>query len=311
MLRADLDALPIRETKEAPHRSANAGAAHLCGHDGHMTILAGVGEALARERPARGRAILLYQPAEETGEGAAAVLDDPGFVALRPDFAFALHNLPGYPLGQVVVRDGAFASASRGMTVVLEGVAAHAAQPETGRSPAGALARIIGRWADPPLDVVGNGGGTFITVVGSRLGTKSFGTAPDRVEIWATLRGPDDQAMADLVEFAERVVVEEAGTDCLVPTITYEDVFPATVNAPEAVAVLRRAAPPDGIRELKRPFRWSEDFGRFTAAVPGALFGLGAGEDTPALHNPDYDFPDALTPLGRDLFLAVLADLLG
>lgn len=311
MLRADLDALPLSDGHRSAPRTAAANAAHLCGHDGHMAILAAVGEALARKRPASGRVILLFQPAEETGQGAAAVLADPGFVALKPDYAFALHNLPGYPFGAVVVREGPFASASRGMTVVLEGVAAHAAQPETGRSPAGAMARIITRWGDPPPEGPLADPGTFATVVGSRLGTQSFGTAPDRAEIWATLRGPDDAAMAALAEFAEQVVAEEAGRDGLGSRLTYQDVFPATVNDDQAVATLRRAAPADGLVELEHPFRWSEDFGRFTAAVPGALFGLGAGVDAPALHNPGYDFPDALIPRGRDVFLAVLREILG
>lgn len=311
LLRADLDALPLSEARRSATRTSAANAAHLCGHDGHMAILAAVGEVLARKRPATGRVILLFQPAEETGQGAAAVLADPGFVALKPDYAFALHNLPGYPFGSVVVRDGPFASASRGMTVVLEGVAAHAAQPETGRTPAGAMARIITRWSDPPREGPLADPGTFATVVGSRLGARSFGTAPDRAEIWATLRGPDDAAMAHLAEFAEQVVAEEAGREGLECRLAYQDVFPATVNDARAVAALRRAVPPRGLVELDHPFRWSEDFGRFTAAVPGALFGLGAGEEAPALHNPGYEFPDALIPRGRDVFLAVLREILG
>src|ERR687891_222734 len=94
MLRAELDGLPIQETSEIPHRSEVPGKAHLCGHDGHMTILAAVARDLCRTRPRCGRAVLLFQPAEEDGSGAASVLADEKFQQLQPDFVFSLHNLP-------------------------------------------------------------------------------------------------------------------------------------------------------------------------------------------------------------------------
>lgn len=275
LLRADLDALPITEAEGNPHRSENEGVAHLCGHDGHMTILA-----------------------------------DPAFAALEPDFCFALHNLPGFPLGSVVVREGTFSSASRGMAVVLKGRTAHAAQPETGCSPAPALARFIERMNDLPDGLVPPGETAFATVVGARLGDRAFGTSPGRAEIWLTLRSETDGTMDDLVGYAAETATREAVRAGLHVEVEYEDVFPAMVNAPEAVAVVRRVAGDDLI-DLDKPLRWSEDFGRFTALYPGALFGLGAGEDTPALHDPAYDFPDALVSRGADLFTSILAELLG
>ena len=99
LFRCELDGLPIKEISAVDWRSRTDGKGHLCGHDGHMAIVCGLGMALAARRPARGRVIVLFQPAEETGAGAAAVIADPDFSSLRPDFAFALHNLPGLPLG--------------------------------------------------------------------------------------------------------------------------------------------------------------------------------------------------------------------
>ncbi|MCW8906868.1 MAG: amidohydrolase, partial [Sedimenticola sp.] len=173
LLRCDMDALPIQESEPLPHRSRRPGVSHKCGHDGHMAIMAAVGEALARRRPARGEVVLLYQPAEETGQGARAVLDDPRFESVNPDLCFALHNIPGYPLGQVLVRDGAFSCASRGMAIKLSGKTAHAAQPETGRSPAAAMCRIIEQLSNLPPELLPPHELAFATVVGSRLGEKA------------------------------------------------------------------------------------------------------------------------------------------
>ena len=125
LFRSELDALPIEEISQAAHRSAVPGKAHLCGHDGHSTILLGLARLIARDRPARGRVVLLFQPAEEDGSGAASVLADPRFSGIRPDWAFALHNMPGYPLGHVVVAPGPANCASEGLRVVFRGRTAH------------------------------------------------------------------------------------------------------------------------------------------------------------------------------------------
>lgn len=292
LLRCELDALPIRETGDLPHRSATDGIAHQCGHDGHMAILAAVGRDLAGRRPSRGRVVLLHQPAEETGRGAAAVLADPRWPRIAPDLAFALHNLPGHELGEVVIREGVFSSASRGLVVELTGVTAHAGQPETGRSPARALTRIVDGLAE--LSPAGPDATDFVTVVGARLGEKAFGTAPGRAEAWATLRAASDAGMDLLVTRVLDLVRANAAAGDLDYDVAWEDVFPATVNDPEAVALVRCVAGPLPVRELAAPLRWSEDFGLVAAACRGALFGIGAGNDGPALHASDYDFPDEL-----------------
>lgn len=309
LLRAELDALPIRELTPGPYRSLRPEVSHACGHDGHMAILAAVGRQLAARRPARGRVVLLFQPAEETGSGAAAVLGDPRFAALAPDFVFALHNLPGFPLGQVLVRDGAFAAASRGATIALAGATAHAAQPETGRSPALAMARIIEGLARLPAEVAG-GGFALATVVGAQLGKRAFGTAPGAAEIWATLRSETDQGMDRVVAYTEGLAAEQAARYGLDWSLDYDDIFAATENSPIANEVVRGCSGEGGVVELAAPFRWSEDFGRFTAIAPGALFGLGAGAGVPELHNGDYDFPDELIGPATMIFRRIIAHYL-
>lgn len=306
LLRCDMDALPICELNTLEYRSDLDGVSHKCGHDGHMAILAAVGEALAKQRPSRGRVVLLYQPAEENGEGAAAVLADPKFTQIKPDFAFALHNLPGYPLGQIILRPGSFNCASRGMCIRLEGRTAHAAQPETGLSPARLMCQLVQQLPQLPPSLVPEAQLAFVTVVGARLGDKAFGTAPGKAEIWATLRSETNKDMRNIIQYAETLVRKGAAEQGLQVDIQYEDVFPATVNSEVASKLVIAAAGENPIVIPDKPFRWSEDFGRIAASCEGALFGIGAGQDTPDLHNPDYDFPDALLAPAKEIFMHIL-----
>jgi amidohydrolase len=302
MLRCELDALPIREAGAAGHRSAADGCMHACGHDGHMAILAAVGGGLARTRPRRGRAVLLFQPAEETGRGAAAVLADPRFPDIAPDLVFALHNLPGYPLGRIVLRSGSMCCASTGMVISLHGVTAHAAQPETGRSPATVVARLIDLLHRLPDRLGLDPALSFATVVGARLGAdEAFGTAPGEARVLATLRSDRDETLQRMAAFVATSARRLARRHGLGYEIERRDEFAATVNASRAVGLVRRAAGAARTSVPRRPFPWSEDFGQFTAIAPGALVGLGAGERAAALHDPAYDFPDELVPLGADL----------
>ncbi|MDQ0324485.1 amidohydrolase [Rhodopseudomonas julia] len=312
MFRCELDALPIVECTEAPHRSQISGKGHLCGHDGHMAILAGVARGLACRRPESGRVVLLFQPAEETGAGAAAILADPRFAEIAPDFAFALHNFPGLLLGHVALKEGAAACASRGMKITLTGRTAHASQPETGISPMPAVARLM-----PALTALAAGGTlsedfSLVTITHAAMGEPAFGIAPGEAEIFATLRTLEDARMEALVARAEDVIAETAGAFGLSFDIVYEDVFFASDNDPDAVAHLRQALDHERIfHSPGEPMRASEDFGRFGASAKSALLFLGAGETHPPLHDPEYDFPDDLIAIGARIFLRTAYDILG
>ncbi|MHA7877094.1 amidohydrolase [Roseivivax sp.] len=312
MLRAELDALPIPETGKSAHVSVRPGWGHLCGHDGHMVTLLGVGRALSRVRPERGSLALVFQPAEETGAGARAMLEDPRLAALRPAAIFAQHNLPGLPLGQVALREGPIACASCGLTIRLTGRTAHASQPETGVSPRGALAEILvaleGLSAAHPLD---HPEFAMATITHCRMGERAFGIAPGEAEVCATLRCLEDRAMARMRERAEALVREIAARHGLEVEMDYADVFDAVVNDPHAVVPLRAALDRSGITHSGRgqPWRPSEDFGQFARLGPLAMIFTGAGSDHPALHDQDYDYPDALIgPVAR-VFLAAAAEV--
>ena len=314
MIRAELDALPIPERPGPAHRSEVEGVAHLCGHDGHMAIVLGVGRVLSRDRPARGRAVLMFQPAEEDGSGAAAVLADPAFAALRPDWAFALHNMPGLPLGGVQVSAGPMNCASCGMRLRFSGRTAHAATPDTGLSPDAAMFELI-----PALRALGPGGALdpgfrLVTLTHARLGAPTFGIAPGEGELWLTLRSLTDADMIDLKVQAQDLAEQAAARRGLGLQISWHDDFAACHNDPQATAQIEAAltaaaipfGPTDG------PMRASEDFGRFAGnGTRAAMFLLGAGETSPALHDPRYDFPDSLISPGVSAFRAVLRQILG
>ena len=308
--RCELDALPVEEKNPFSHRSQSPKISHACGHDGHMAILAGLGMRLAQHRPQRGRVVLLFQPAEETGEGAGSMIEDSRFRDIQPDSIFALHNLPGHPLGRVLIREGSFNCASRGMIIKLRGVSSHAAYPEKGRSPAQALAEIIESLPGLPD---GGEGLSRVTIVHARLGEKAFGTAPGYAEVMATLRSQDEGSMERLVQRAEDLTGETGERHGLDVEISWSDVFSTTLNHPEAVDLVERAGSACGmtVEKTEAPFRWSEDFGRFSARHRGALFCLGAGENHPPLHSSQYDFPDDLIEPGVTLFEQIVRDILG
>lgn len=314
MFRCELDGLPIEELSDADHRSQVPGKGHLCGHDGHMAILAGLARQLGRQRPARGRAILMFQPAEENGAGAAAVIADPRFAEIKPDYAFSLHNFPGIPLGEARLSVGSVNCASRGMKIVLEGRTAHSSMPETGISPMQAIATLMPAFTELSTGRALEPGFRLVTVTHVDMGEPAFGIAPGRVEIWVTLRTLLDDGMAALVEAAETLVHDTADNQGLAAQISYHEIFGHCLNHAEAVARFREAFDAESIRHDEcEPMRASEDFGLFGSrgGAKSAMFLFGAGERTPQLHNPDYDFPDALIEPGARIFERVARDLLG
>lgn len=312
MVRCELDALPIEEISEAAHRSQVPGKSHACGHDGHMATVAALSRGLGRQRPQRGRAVLLFQPAEENGAGAAAVIADAKFAEIAPDYAFSLHNKPGLPLGYIALSEGPANCASRGLRIVLTGKTSHASMPEHGTSPVPAVARLM-----PALTALGPGGPldaayALVTVTHAAIGEAAFGIAPGRAEIWATLRTLNDAQMGALCARAEALVQDAAAESGLGVEMSYHDVFHHCENDAEAVALLRQAFDDETLRHGPgSPSRGSEDFGLFGRKAKSAMFILGSGEATPQLHNPDFDFPDALIAPGSRAFMRTLRNLLG
>jgi amidohydrolase len=313
MIRAELDALPIQELSEAEHRSTIPGKAHLCGHEGHTTILLGLARLIARERPARGRLVLMFQPAEEDGSGAAAVLSDPRFAEIAPDWAFALHNMPGHALGSAMIASGPANCASEGLRVTFSGRTAHASAPDTGISPALALAELI-----PAAQAAGPGGELktgfrLVSICHARMGEPAFGITPGEGELWLTLRTLFDAEMADLRDEVMSLARRIGDRHGLSVNFTHHDRFVACTNNADAASAIQHAIEGLGMRpgQAGLPMRASEDFGLFGHHARSAMFLLGSGEASPALHNPDFDFPDALIAPGIAIFDRIRRDLLG
>lgn len=311
-IRCELDGLPIQELNTQPYVSKVPGKGHLCGHDGHMTMVLGVAEDLARQRPTMGRVVLIFQPAEETGQGAIAFCADPQFAKIVPDYVFSLHNLPGLDHGAVELCQGPANCASRGMKIVLSGKTSHAAAPQDGVSPARAMSELVSKLAG-----LGAGGAldsefALTTVTHAKLGEPTFGVAPGQAEIWVTLRTVSDARMQTLMIESEALAQEAAFVDGLEVDITYDDVFEACVNHSDAVVAIATACSERGVtcRLTETPQKFSEDFGQFSKGAKAAMFWLGAGQGHPQLHNPDYDFPDALIPIGTGVFLSAIRQVL-
>ncbi len=310
LFRCELDALPIVETEVDEYASVDVGVSHKCGHDGHMAMIAGLGQALSERPLNRGVVHLLFQPAEETGTGASAVLDDPTFGRFRPDFAVAIHNMPGFPLHAVVIKSGSITAAVRSFVVRFTGRVAHASEPEKGENPSFAVADllrnanalVVADQLDPNFRLV--------TPVHVSVGSVAYGVAAGEGEVHFTIRASSNDGLAELQSEIGGIAERVAARDRLAVAIEVVEDFYANINDPEVTARVHRAAESCG-HEIVVPdvgMRAGEDFGLFTERFPCCLVLLGAGEDHLPIHNSGYDFPDELITTGVELFERIVRD---
>lgn len=294
LFRADLDALPLVEDTGVPY--AGAAAHHACGHDGHMAMLAGALVKMAKEG---GSAYGMFQPAEESGEGALACLEDDRVAGLQLRHCYAIHNLPGLPLGAVSVASGTAAVASEGLRIQFTGASSHAAEPFAGKSPVAAVASLALFAQGLPNQVLPFDEGCLATVVGMQVGGEKYGTSPGEGQLSVTLRAGSDASLQALREALVQQAEGLASSFGLTCDSTQIEPFPATQNDPAAAELALAAAKRAGCSQApSQTAPWSEDFGHFTSKWPGALVLLGSGEQQPALHAPTYDFPDELLEAG-------------
>ncbi|HSM29625.1 MAG TPA: amidohydrolase [Woeseiaceae bacterium] len=314
LLRAELDALPIQESNTFGHRSMSSGVSHKCGHDGHMATLVAVAEGLHAQPIRRGKVYLLFQPAEETGTGASAVLADERFKALAPpDVVYAFHNVPKYPLGQVLLRKGLFAQGSVGFIARYRGKTSHSSYPEHGVNPSTAVTELVAavnRFDKTLSDSVS--APILGTVSYAQLGVAekgpNFGTTPGEGVVMGVVRAhktSDLDRVRDELASRARQLARDSGLE---HELSWHEAFAATESDDDCVAAIEAAATRAGLdaRYLDEPFRWSEDFGYFTAAFKGAFFGLGSGTEQPQLHDDGYDYPDALIGIGARIYRSII-----
>lgn len=292
--RADTDALP---------------SGHRCGHDGHTAIMLRFAEmASAAERPYN--LLLIFQPEEETGKGAKKIVDSGILDRFNVDAVFGLHNLPGYPEGTVVLNEGTFAAASCGTIYRFLGRATHASTPELGINPGRAIASVIDRFDS--LNRKDQNPDCFrqSTLICCRIGEEAFGTSAGQGEVMFTLRAFSNTVMADLMKEADAIVNDVARQWNLELEKQMREPFSATENTPELVRQLNTLLSPCfDVVNVKKPFRWSEDFAEYLKVRQGAFFGIGSGLKQPELHHPNYNFPDAIIDTAANVFFKIMNDV--
>jgi hippurate hydrolase len=298
-IRADMDALPISEQTNLPYASKYPGKMHACGHDGHTTMLLGLARYLAETRTFDGTIHLIFQPSEEDEGGAMKMIEDGLFKRFPCDRLFALHNIPGEPEGQIMVRPGPITAAVDILTIIIQGVGGHGAIPHKSVDPivaasslVMALQTIVSRNVDPHdpavVTVGAINGGSMATVIPETVkmlvGLRTV-TRPVREMVLARVR---ELAAAHARSFGCTADVQ-LGVDSWS--------YPAGFNTAPEAALVREVAiemgqDPASV-DMRGPFMFSEDFSSMQELVPSCYFGLGAGPG-PMLHDPGYNFNDAL-----------------
>ena len=318
LIRADIDGLNIplgQQSFLSGQPSAVSGQcqksafSHRCGHDGHATILCGLAMRYGKKRPAKGDVILLFQPAEETGEGARQVINDPLFRELKFDAAFALHNLPGYAKHQIVLKKNCFASASLGLKLIFDGATSHASQPEKGNNPQRVVTTLLDAFQKKYENLKKDIYHTTLTVTHVVIGEETFGVTPGHAEIWITLRSQDNNALKKLTDSTIALSEYVAKEFNLRFSHSTQEDFAATMNSSKETDIVEQTAKELklSVNNIKEPFPWSEDFGRFSALCPSCLFGLGCGFDHEPLHSPNYEFEDEIIDTGIDVFEKIVS----
>ncbi|HSP11246.1 MAG TPA: amidohydrolase [Salegentibacter sp.] len=313
MIRCELDALPIEETNAFDYRSCNKGVSHKCGHDGHMAIVAVLSLFLKEKPYKQGRVFLLFQPAEETGEGAKALMNDPGFQQLKPDYIFALHNLPGESMHSVILVEDYFSATVQSFKLELIGKHAHASEPEHGINPAEAISELISGFSSLQEKAPEKRNFALLTPVHINMGTKDYGISAGMGEMHYTIRTWDEDEMVRLKKRIRQQIDEVCKVENLKYSIEWFDYFPASKNDEQCNNHIKNAASRNGFATKSRPFplKFGEDFGWYSQKYKSAMFGIGAGENTPALHHADYDFPDELLETGIKMFSGIIDQILG
>ncbi len=318
-LRADMDALPVPEHNQFPHRSRHPGRMHACGHDGHTTMLLAAARYLAGRRNFDGTVHFIFQPAEEGGAGARAMIEGGLFKRFPCEAVFGIHNWPGLPVGHFAVNPGAIMASSNEFRITVRGKGGHAAMPHNTRDPvfaaiqiANGLQGIITR-NKKPVD-------TAVLSITQLQAGEASNVIPDEASLGGTVRTFNIEAL-DLIESRMRqlAAATAAAHDCTAET-GFERNYPPTINSPAetefAVSVMREVCGADSVITNVEPTMGAEDFAFMLLEKPGcyAFIGngdgahrtSGHGEGPCMLHNASYDFNDELIPMGATYWVRLV-----